>query len=147
MASLVNTSTLAIVRSVNTPEFTAPWTVISEANAATWSAIPVRYRKWVTDHVEEMTAGEKTAVDAALLAASRDAVAAQLDSVEDVLRAFMLTVLDELNLHSDKINAILTAIDNGANIGAVKANVLAIADYPQRTAVQLRNTVRNKLGS
>jgi len=147
MASLVNTSTLEIVRSVNTPEYPAPWTVVSEANAATWSAIQQKYRKWVTDHVEEMSAGEKTAADAALLSAARDAAAAQLQQVEDIQRAFMLQVLDEFNLHAEKINAILTAIDNGATLAQVKSGIAAIVDYPARTEAQLRTAIRNKLGT
>jgi len=147
MASLVNTTTLAIVRSVNTPEYTAPWTVISEANADSWSEITQRYRKWVTDHVEEMTQGEKDAVDAAALTARRDAAAAQLQQTEDILRAFMLLVMDEFNAHAEKINSILTAIDNGGTLAQVKTEIAAITDYPTRTEQQLRTAIRNKLGS
>lgn len=95
----------------------------------------------------EMSAGEKAAVDAAQLNASRDAVTAEIDRVENVLRAIVLTIRDELNLHADKINAILTAIDGAATLAQVKAAILLIPDYPQRTIAQLRATVRAKLGS
>lgn len=64
-----------------------------------------------------------------------------------VLRALMLVILDELNLHAAKINAILTAIDSGSNLLQVKANILAIADYPARTAAQLRTAINNKLNA
>lgn len=62
-----------------------------------------------------------------------------------VLRAVMLVILDELNLHATKINAILTAIDNGSTLAQVKTNIAAIADYPARTAGQLRTAVEGKL--
>jgi hypothetical protein len=82
-----------------------------------------------------------------LLTVARDAIASQLQQTENVLRAFMLTVLDELNLHASKHNEILTAIDDGTTLAGVKANIAAIADYPQRTEGQLRTSVRDKLGA
>jgi hypothetical protein len=77
----------------------------------------------------------------------RDEVVQQLDNIEDILRAFMLMVLDEFNNHSARINGILTAIDNGSNLAAIKTAVGAINDIPERTAQQLRSAIRNKLGS
>jgi hypothetical protein len=150
MADVINTESLEIRRSVNegsAPHNAPPWLVITRAQADLWDIIPQRYRKWVTDHVEEMTQPEKDALDESILQAQRDAVVQQLDKIEDVLRAFMLAVLDEMNGHAAKINAILTAIDNGANVGAIKTNILAIADYPTRTVAQMRAAIRTKLGS
>lgn len=145
MSDFVNPSTLDLIASVN--DMPSPWVVCTRADLTTWQAIARQYRKWVTDHVEEMTAGEKTGVDAAALTAQRDAIAAQLDAAEDVLRAFMLTVLDELNNHADKINAMLTAVDNATSLADLKTRYAAIADYPTRTAQQLKTTVRGKLGT
>lgn len=62
-----------------------------------------------------------------------------------VLRALMLVLLDELNLHAAKINAILTAIDSGGTLAQVKNNIAAIADYPTRTPTQVRTAMNNKL--
>lgn len=61
--------------------------------------VGVENKYWVItgDTVSEMSQGEKDAVDAAALEAQRDSTAAQLDVVEDVLRAFALVVLDEIN--------------------------------------------------
>jgi len=146
MADFVNPVDLGIVLSAN--DMPAPWVVCTRAQAESWGAIPTKYRKWVTDHIEEMTAGEKTAKDLALLTAARDAaIAEQIDTVESAMRAFMLTVLDELNLHAAKHNAILDAVDAATNLADLKTRVGAIADYPQRTANQLRTTIRNKLGN
>lgn len=82
-----------------------------------------------------------------MLAAMRDAVVAKMDETEDYMRAFALAVLDEFNAHSVKINAILTAIDNGGTVAQIKNNIAAIVDQPQRTIAQLKTAVRSKLGS
>lgn len=52
-------------------------------------------------------------------------------------RALMLLLLDELNLHALKINAILDAVDGAASLAALKTAVALIPDYPARTKQQL----------
>jgi len=108
---------------------------------------PSRYWSITGDIITLMDETARAAVDAALIEAARDAVATQLDQAEDILRAFMLLVLDEFNAHADKTNAILNAIDASATLAEVKANIGAITDYPTRTAQQLRDAIRSKLGS
>jgi len=87
------------------------------------------------------------AAAAAALAAQRSAVVAQLDMTEDIQRAFMLVMLDELNSHAALMNSILTAIDSAANLAALKTAIAAIADHPTRTAAQLKTAVLGKLGT
>lgn len=147
MASLLNTSTLEILRSADETKLSAPWTVIAEADAAAWMAIPPQYRKLNGEAVEEMTTQEKATVDAAARARARDAVAAQLEQQEDILRAFMLIVLDEFNLHAQKINALGAAIVNGASLAAIRTAVQQIGAAQERTEEQLRNAIKGKLGS
>jgi len=146
VASVVNSSTLELRRSVNTPSFAAPWVVVSEAAADAIAAIVQRYRKWVVDHVEEMDAGEKAAVDAALVVARNVGLKAELSSPTG-LAAFALLVLDELNAHAATTTAILDAIDNASNLGDVKTAISAIADVPQRTKTQMRTSWENKIDS
>jgi hypothetical protein len=145
MPDYVDTTTLQLYRShwpqpANTAGLTR-----AEYDAA--SAIPGQYRKWTGSAVVEMTQGEKDTVDAAALSAQRDSTAAQLEQVEDVMRAFALTVLDEFNGHADKLNAILDAADNAVSLADFKARMGLIDDYPQRTVAQLKTSLRNKLGS
>ena len=147
MSDFVNPTTLDIALSVSDSTLSAPWIVCTRANALAWQAIEPRYRKWVVDHIEEMTAGEKVTVDAAFLAAARDAIAAKFDAAEDIERAFMLTVLDEFNAHADKINALLDAIDAATSLANLQTRVAAIANYPARTPQQLKTSVRSKLGT
>jgi hypothetical protein len=109
-------------------------------------AFPAQYWIVTGDDVTLMNQAQRDAVDAAALVAQRDAVAATIDEVEGFARAFALACLDEFNAHATKINAILTAIDNGGTLAAVKTNILAIADYPQRTVANLKTALRNQLG-
>lgn len=146
MASVLNRATKQYLESTNTPDYPpAEWILNPDISAVVGQ--PTKYWRIVGDIVSLLTQAERDAVDAAEREAQRDAAAQQLQQVEDLLRAFMLTVLDELNLHAAKHNAILTAIDNGANFSGLKANIALVADYPQRTEAQLRTTVRNKLGT
>ena len=75
------------------------------------------------DTVSEMSQPQKDAIDAAELEVRRDGVSDQLDPVEDILRAFALVVLDEINT--------LRSQHGLAN----------------RTIAQLKNAVRAKLGT
>lgn len=146
MANVLNRSTLEYRQSVNTPDYTdPPW--LFNPDMSPVAGVPHKYWKLTGDTLSEMSSGEKAAVDAAQLTAVRDAAAAQLDQQEDILRAFMLLVLDEFNAHTAKINAILTAVDNAATLAALKTAVAAIADQPTRTEAQLKAAIKAKLGT
>ncbi|KKK62099.1 hypothetical protein LCGC14_3007720 [marine sediment metagenome] len=84
---------------------------------------PNKYWLISGDTVGLMNQVARDAVDAAELSDSRDSVAAQLDEVEDVLRAFALVQLDEINV------------------------LRGLFGLPDRTVVQLKNAVRAKLGN
>jgi len=146
VANVLNRTSKLFLVSVNTPDYPLiDWIHSPDLSAVVGFA--ERYWTITGDVVTLMSQAERDAVDAALLTAARDAAAAQLQQTEDVLRAFMLAVLDELNLHADKHNAILDAIDAGSTLAQVKANIAAVTDYPARTEAQLRTSVRNKLGT
>jgi hypothetical protein len=146
MAAVLNRETKTYIASANTPDYPAQdWIVNPDMSAI--SGWPSQY--WIIsgDAVLLANTAERAAIDAAELAAQRESVTAQLDDAEDVLRAFMLATLDEMNAHAAKINQILTAIDGASTLANLKTAVAAIADYPTRTTAQLRTIVRNKLGS
>lgn len=148
MADVINTSTLELRSSVNegaSPYNAAPWMVITRDQYNLWGAIPQQYRKWVNDHVEEMSQPEKDAVDAAALQAQLDAVVQQLDQVGDILRAFAKVLVTELNSHATLVNGIKSAIDNGANLAAIKTPIAALSPVQQRTLAQLRSAIRSEL--
>lgn len=147
MADVLNTSTLEMRASVDEVQYEDPWLAITRAQYDLWSVIPLRYRTWALDHIEEMTQPEKDAVDLALMEATRDGIVQQLDSVENILRAFAGLLVDELNAHGTRINGILNAIDDGASLASIKAAVAVIQDVPTRNLALLRQSIRNKIGT
>lgn len=146
MADVLNRSTKQYLASVNTPEYPVQDWIVNP-NMTAVIGLPAKYWKITGDVVSAMTQGEKDAVDGVNSGAARDALSAKLDNVEDILRAFALVVLDELNAHSTRINAVLTAIDNGATLANIKTSVLAITDIPTRNIAQIKTALRSKLGS
>jgi hypothetical protein len=146
MADVLNTSTREMRASVNELQYAPPWIVITRAQYDLWSAIPLRYRKWVTDHMEEMTEPEKAAVDMALLEAQRDQIAQRLDQTDDILRAFAALLVDELNSHAARTNALLSAIKNQSTLANIKTAVTGVNSLPTRELADLRAAIRNKIG-
>ena len=147
MANVYSLTTHEYIVSANTPSYPPEdWWIGIDVSAVI--DVPIRYRKYDGGGLPvEMTQAEKDAVDAADLIAQRDAAVAQLQQTEDILRAFMLTVLDEFNTHATKTNAILDAVDGASDLSQLKTTVAGIADYPARTEQQLRTSIRGKLGS
>lgn len=99
--------------------------------------------------IESEWAAHPPPTDQQIVERLRAAANAALGQLEDrqtmLLRALVLVLLDELNAHAAKINAILTAIDNGSTLAQVKSNIAAIADYPTRTAAQVRAALQDKV--
>ena len=144
MVDVVNRTTREHRRSVNDPDYpTIDW--IHSPDLAAVNGFPSKYWVITSDVVSLMSQGQRDAVDAAELTARGDAMAALIEVAQSYERAFAEILLDELNAHATKINAILTAIDNGTTLANVKTNILAVADYPQRTLAQLRTALRAKL--
>ena len=126
MSDVLNRETLQYRRSVNTPDFPdPPWLEVprGSANETLLRTVPTRYLVLTGDVLAEMDASAKAAVDAAALIVRRDSAVAQLEQQEDIIRAFMLIVLDEVN------------------------TLRVAAGLAERTETQLRTAIRNRLGS
>ena len=153
MSDVLHRTQNVFLRSVNDPDYSATdWIINPVINGQPFrdAGIQVRYtlrNAYPDDTVTEMDAAAKQALDDQALSDSRDRTTSQFDVVDDVLRTFALVLLDELNSHADKINAILDSADQANNLADFKSRMLAIADYPQRSIAQIKTSVRNKLGS
>lgn len=98
----------------------------------------------VTRQWRQFTAQEIAEADAAL----RDfVVAGKFDNVDGIGRAAVLVILDELNLHSTRLAAILQAAADATSLADFKARMAQIQPIAQRTPAQIRTAIRNKLGS
>lgn len=77
----------------------------------------------------------------------RDALTAQrFDNTEDILRASVLVIMDELNIHSTKLAAVLQAAADASSLTTFKTAMAAIQPIAQRSAAQIRTAIRSKIG-
>lgn len=122
MASVLHRTTKQFLQSANTPDHpTADWIINPDMSAV--DGQPSKYWIITGDVVTLADQSTRDAIDSALLSASRDDTVAQLDEEEDVLRAFMLVVLDEIN------------------------TLRTLHSLSERTVAQMKTGIRNKLGS
>lgn len=146
MADVLNRTTREFIRSVHEPDYPVEeWIISPDLEAVT--GFDSRYWVITGDVVSLMDQAQRAAVDAATLEAQRDDLISQFGSVENILRAFMLIVLDEFNAHSAKTNSMLDAMDASTSLADMKNRIGQIADYPTRTSQQLIDAIRNRLGS
>jgi hypothetical protein len=95
MATVVNRTTAKVIYSVNTPDYPpAEWLINPDLSAL--SNVPQKYWKVASDSVVEMTAQEKSAVDAALLAARRDQIEAK--TTDEAFKAVLAALVKVVNL-------------------------------------------------
>jgi len=127
----------------------AEWSYLDANGKALFDAgVPLKY--WTSDgagSVREMTALEQQGVDDAETTARLDDIANQLDDLEDILRAFVLQLLDERNRMAVAFNDLKNGIATANNLNDAKAAAAAIADEPIRTVAQIKTALRNKLGT
>jgi hypothetical protein len=146
--NVIHRTTLRYLTSVNEPDYPEPaWKWGPDMSQVT--GVSPLYWKWdaVNERPIPMTQAEQDAVDAAILTAQRDSAVAQFGSVENGMRAFLLVLLDELNLHSTKQSEELADIAAATSLSDYKTRRAARAAVPQRTEQQLRTAIRSKLGS
>ena len=98
--------------------------------------VPNRYWKITGDVVNEMTQGEKDTVDMQALNDSRDAIIAEIDNLESIIRALTKILVSEINILRQQFNA---------TTGEVQQ--LTTTTFADRTLSQVRNQLRNDLGS
>lgn len=77
----------------------------------------------------------------------RDGIAARFDNSEDIVRAAVLVIMEELNRHSDVEASILAAAATATSLADFKTRMGQIAAIPARTAQDLKSAIRNKLGN
>ncbi len=148
MASVINRTTLQFLRSVDTPKYPEPtWKINPDMSLV--EGLSKQFWKWDSESERPIpqTAEEQTATTLARLDSSRDSSISRLDGVEDILRAIATLLVDEFNSHTNKINAILDAVDAATSLADFKASVALITDQPTRTLSQFRTAIRNNLGS
>lgn len=144
MVDVVHRTTREHRRSVNDPEYPAQdW--IHNPDLSAVIGFDSKYWLIAGDVISLMAPAQRQAVDDAELAAKRDSIADTIQTDQQYERAFAEVLLDELNAHATRMNAIMGTFDANTTFATVRTAMLAIADYPQRTLAQLRTAMRNKL--
>jgi hypothetical protein len=127
MGNFVNRTDLSQYRrSVNDPEFLdPPWLYVPPGsnNEVLLTTVVPQYLTIAGDIISEVDQATKDAIDAAALEASRDDTANRMDNIEDIVRAFAMVTLDEINV------------------------LRAEHALPDRTLAQMKTAVRGKLGT
>lgn len=111
------------------------------------------------NNVRAMTAPEVAALPGQLATAKAQAAKASAtagidtgalqagDTNQRLFVAVVGMILDEFNLHKDKLNAILNAIDASTTYATLKTNIAAVPDYPTRTQAQLITALKAKIAA
>ncbi len=101
------------------------------------AGVPSQYWIITGDVVSEMSQAEKDVVDAANLSEARDgAIQEDIDELESVLRQVVQMTIDELNILRQQFN-----------ITTAESNQLTTTAFADRTMAQVKNQLRNDLGS
>ncbi|MEN6536062.1 MAG: hypothetical protein ABFD89_20545 [Bryobacteraceae bacterium] len=78
--------------------------------------------------------------------ARREAIVRQIDDADDVVRAAVLVIMDELNRHSAKLDAVLAAAAGAGSLSSFKTAMGQVGSIPQRRGSDLRAAIFAKLG-
>ena len=98
--------------------------------------VPVRYWIITGDLVGEMTQAEKDAVDVQILNNRRDGVIAEIDDLENIMRALTKMIVSEINILRQQFNTTTSEVPQ-----------LTSTTFADRTLSQVRDQLRNELGS
>jgi len=101
MPLYVHRTTFQVLPSTSTASLTEPEAnYVKDPSPWPFTTEPARYWLLTSDVFSVVDQATKDAIDTALLVASRDELANDIDRAETYLRAFALVVLDEFNDHS-----------------------------------------------
>ena len=103
------------------------------------------------NNIREMTQTELDALPAQLVTAAHPALVAALTDSKNfqakLLKSFVLTALDELNLHTTFEAAMLSAVAAASSLADLKTRFAAITPVPQRTKANLITAMTNQINA
>jgi len=147
MANVLNKTTGQYLLSVHTPDYpTADWFINPDIDAV--ASVPTKYWRRGTDPVEEMNAGEKTAVDTADVAAAKATAKAISNTAIDGpggydLRALAKLTIDEINDLRQWIAAFKVQVAAASTLADLKTRVATLPATPDRTLAQAKTAYKN----
>lgn len=132
--------------SANTPDFPpADWLIDPSGFPTLYGTVPPKYWKLTAggDDIEEMTAGEKVAVDAAestsAIASAKASADAAIDGLDGYqLRAVAKLMIDEINVLRTWLRDFQSVIAAANNLSDVKTGVASLSGVPDRNLAQAK---------
>lgn len=142
---------LEVINSGSTDQYTGRSDVLINPSLANVQAVAQKYWKHVSGALEEMTAGEKTAVDAAELAAlvafvrqgAKDIVQA-ISDIGFLQRIFADIVKDEINVLRQRDRDRSTDVAAASTLANLKTLWAARSTLNDRTLAQLKTEMINR---
>ena len=98
--------------------------------------VPNQYWKITGDVISEMSQAGKDAVDINMMKDQRDAAVAEIDNLENVMRAVVKMMVSEINILRQQFN-----------VTTGEVTQLTTTDFADRTLSQIKNQLRDNLGS
>lgn len=140
--------------SVSTPDFQGRSDVLINPDLTALVGVPMRYWKHSGGVVIQMTAPERSAVDAEIVAAAvaefRGGGKAVLDTQTDMsvlIRAFADITKDELNALRQWLTDFKGDVAAATSLADLKTRVAANPSLPDRDLGQLRTAIKNRIDS
>lgn len=115
------------------PELEANYIYMPDLSAV--EGVPNKYWKITGDVVSEMSQAEKDVVDAQEEQDRYDEIIARLDDTEDILRAMVTLMIDEINILRQQFNTSTAEVPQ-----------LTTTTFADRTFEQFKSQMRNLLG-
>lgn len=149
MSNVLNKTTGEYRVSVHDPDFpSAQWFINPNVSAVV--SVPTKYWKVGTNPVQEMSTGEKSAVDAAEVAAALAANKAGATSETDnrlVLVALVKVLIDELNVIRTWTRDFKTQVAAATTLADLKTRVATLSTLNDRTGAQARTAIKAEINA
>ncbi len=126
--------------------------VLINPDVSAVAAVPLKYWKRVGDLIQEMTAGEKTTLDAAEAAAALTARRTTASNVSNnstadgiQMRAIVSILLDELNTLRAWTVSFKAEVAAATTLADLKSRVATLSTLNNRTLTQAKTAYQNKI--
>lgn len=151
---ICSTQPVEVRESANTPDYEGRADVLINPDLSAVQSVARKYWKCSGGAVVEMSAAEKSSLDAAEATARRDAARAQAVSIEAAedaegvrLRTVLQLTIDENNSLRQWITDFKAAVAASTTLADFKVRVAALPNTPARTYTQARNGYKNKINA
>lgn len=109
---------------------------------------PIGFRivSLTAQEISDIANAQTSELDSALRTGAKAKYTGQTQDGQ-ALRCFAKAVMDESNLHTTKVNSVMTCVDNASTLASLKTCVGALSDLPTRTYSNAVTAIKNCIDS